>query len=166
MDRSLHLLYVLLPAIVSYNRTCRKVSCRRAVEWDRGHRVEPVGRAHARGDAMIDLTTVSTEGKSDGNASSEQVARIRDLCDEIERIYESGDRYPKITVTRHWSKHNPTISGEIARPTAFCAGSARTGERTLRVSVDAALRAGIFKASGSFDPMGWSVGARRSFPRP
>ncbi len=47
-----------------------------------------------------------------------------------------------------------------------CAGSARTGERTLRVSVDAALRAGIFKASGSFDPMGWSVGARRSFPRP
>ena len=68
---------------------------------------------------MIDLTTVSTEGKSDGNASSEQVARIRDLCDEIERIYESDDRYPKITVTRHWSKHNPTISGEIARPTAF-----------------------------------------------
>ena len=48
----------------------------------------------------------------------------------------------------------------------ICAGSARTGERTLRVSVDAALRAGIFKASGSFDPMGWSVGARRSFPRP
>ena len=56
---------------------------------------------------------------SDSNDSSEQVARIRDLCDEIERIYESGDRYPKITVTRHWSKHNPTISGEIARPTAF-----------------------------------------------
>ena len=50
--------------------------------------------------------------------------------------------------------------------TRECAGSARTGERTLRVSVDAALRAGIFKASGSFDPMGWSVGARRSFPRP
>ena len=48
----------------------------------------------------------------------------------------------------------------------YCAGSARTGERMLRVSVDAALRAGIFKASGSFDPMGWSVGARRSFPRP
>ena len=48
----------------------------------------------------------------------------------------------------------------------FCAGSAGTGERGLRVSVDAALRAGIFKASGSIDPMGWSVGARRSFPRP
>ena len=36
-----------------------------------------------------------------------------------------------------------------------CAGSAGTGERALRVSVDAALRAGIFKASGSFDPMGF-----------
>ena len=64
------------------------------------------------------------------------------------------------------------VSGENARLFSAlsvplgCAGSARTGERTLRVSVDAALRAGIFKASGSFDPMGWSVGARRSFPRP
>ena len=57
-----------------------------------------------------------------------------------------------------------SVYGSV-RP-ALCAGSARTGERTLRVSVDAALRAGIFKASGSFDPMGWSVGARRSFPRP
>ena len=37
----------------------------------------------------------------------------------------------------------------------WCAGSAGTGERALRVSVDAALRAGIFKASGSFDPMGF-----------
>ena len=36
-----------------------------------------------------------------------------------------------------------------------CAGSAGTGERALRVSVDAALRAGFFKASGSFDPMGF-----------
>ena len=36
-----------------------------------------------------------------------------------------------------------------------CAGSAGTGERALRVSVDAALRAGIFKALGSFDPMGF-----------
>ena len=47
-----------------------------------------------------------------------------------------------------------------------CAGSAGTGERALRVSVEAALRAGIFKASGSFDPLGLSVGARSSFPHP
>ncbi len=51
--------------------------------------------------------------------SSEQVEQVKNLCDEIERIYESGDHYPKITVTRQWSKHNPTISGEIARPMAF-----------------------------------------------
>ena len=56
---------------------------------------------------------------SDSNVSSEQRARVKDLCDEVERIYESCDRYPKITVTRPWSKHNPTISGEIARPRAI-----------------------------------------------
>ena len=49
----------------------------------------------------------------------------------------------------------------ITRLYAECAGSAGTGERALRVSVDAALRAGIFKASGSFDPMGfWDVRGR------
>ena len=58
------------------------------------------------------------------------------------------------------------FAGSLGQFSSPCAGSARTRERTLRVSVDAALRAGIFKASGSFDPMGWSVGARRSFPRP
>jgi len=54
-----------------------------------------------------------------GSKSSEQIEQIKTLCDEIERIYESGDHYPKIIVTRQWSKHNPTISGEIARPMAF-----------------------------------------------
>ena len=39
----------------------------------------------------------------------------------------------------------------------ICAGSAGTGEGAFRASVDAALRAGIFKASGSFDPMGFWV---------
>ena len=48
----------------------------------------------------------------------------------------------------------------------YCTGSAETGERALRGGEDAALRAGIFKASGFFDPMGLSVGARNSFPRP
>ena len=44
--------------------------------------------------------------------------RVHALCDRIEKIYESGC-YAKITVHRHWSHHNPTISGKIARPTAF-----------------------------------------------
>ena len=34
-----------------------------------------------------------------------------------------------------------------------CAGSAGTGERAFSVSEYSALRAGIFKASGSIDPM-------------
>lgn len=45
-------------------------------------------------------------------------ARIADACDRMEKIYEL-DSYSKITVMRHWSKHNPTISGEIARPSAY-----------------------------------------------
>ena len=55
---------------------------------------------------------------SDSNEGNELGDRIRDLCEEVERIYEAGGRYPKITVHRQWSKHNPLISGEIARPTA------------------------------------------------
>ena len=55
----------------------------------------------------------------DGQTDPEQVQLVRELCDEMERIYQSRDRYPEITVTRHWSSHNPTICGEIARPSVF-----------------------------------------------
>lgn len=40
------------------------------------------------------------------------------LCDELERIYDAGD-YPALTVRRPWSQHNPTLSGELARPAAL-----------------------------------------------
>jgi len=43
---------------------------------------------------------------------------VASLCDRIEEIYETGC-YPKITVERSWSKHNPTIEGEIARPSSI-----------------------------------------------
>jgi AMP nucleosidase len=36
----------------------------------------------------------------------------------MEKIYQLGS-YSKITVTRRWSRHNPTISGEIAKPSAY-----------------------------------------------
>jgi AMP nucleosidase len=49
---------------------------------------------------------------------SELRSRIAEACDYMEGIYR-GDRYAKITVTRHWSRHNPVISGEIARPDAY-----------------------------------------------
>ena len=53
-----------------------------------------------------------------GESEADLLVRIADVCDRMEQIYEL-DSYSKITVTRHWSKHNPTISGEIARPSAY-----------------------------------------------
>jgi AMP nucleosidase len=44
--------------------------------------------------------------------------KIEAACDFMEQTYAQG-RYSKITVTRHWSKHNPVISGKIARPSAY-----------------------------------------------
>ncbi len=58
----------------------------------------------------------TSESGSEQGAGDELEARIAGLCDEIERIYESAGRYAKLTVHRSWSKHNPTTSGEIARP--------------------------------------------------
>ena len=43
---------------------------------------------------------------------------IDEACRRMEEHYAQG-RYSKVTVLRHWSKHNPTISGKIARPTAY-----------------------------------------------
>ncbi len=43
---------------------------------------------------------------------------IDEACQRMEFHYAQG-RYSKVTVRRHWSKHNPTISGKIARPTAY-----------------------------------------------
>ncbi|NBC25915.1 MAG: AMP nucleosidase [Bacteroidetes bacterium] len=39
-------------------------------------------------------------------------------CDMMETIYDDGD-YPKLTVKRSWSEHNPLITGEIAMPSAY-----------------------------------------------
>ncbi len=44
--------------------------------------------------------------------------RVSDACDLLERI-DSGGCYVRITVHRKWSHHNPTISGQIARPHAY-----------------------------------------------
>ena len=41
-----------------------------------------------------------------------------------------------------------------------------TAKALLLCSVDAALRAGIFKASGSIDPMGFGDERERGLPRP
>jgi AMP nucleosidase len=49
---------------------------------------------------------------------AERVARIEAFCDQMEQTYERGS-YSKITVSRQWSKHNPNISGKVARPSAY-----------------------------------------------
>lgn len=43
---------------------------------------------------------------------------IEKACDLMEEIYKNGD-YPKLTVKRAWSEHNPIITGEIAVPSAY-----------------------------------------------
>ncbi len=43
---------------------------------------------------------------------------IEKACDLMGKIYQGGD-YPKITVKRTWSEHNPIITGEIAVPGAY-----------------------------------------------
>ncbi len=48
----------------------------------------------------------------------ELVALIEKACDMMETIYNDGD-YPKLTVKRTWSEHNPIITGEIAVPSAY-----------------------------------------------
>lgn len=53
-----------------------------------------------------------------GEGEAELRVRIRNACERMEKIYEL-DSYSRITVIRRWSKHNPTISGEIARPSAY-----------------------------------------------
>lgn len=44
--------------------------------------------------------------------------KISETCDLMQQIYADG-MYPKVLVKRSWSKHNPIITGEIARPKAY-----------------------------------------------
>lgn len=56
--------------------------------------------------------------KDDKDTPETLRSKASEACDGMEAIYEGGE-YPKITVKRSWSRHNPTISGEMARPNAF-----------------------------------------------
>ena len=58
--------------------------------------------------------TISVEGSDDRRL----IASIDAACDWMEAVYADGN-YTKVTVHRQWSKHNPTISGKMARPSAF-----------------------------------------------
>jgi AMP nucleosidase len=50
--------------------------------------------------------------------ASERVAAIAQLCDAMEEAGRAG-RYPRLTVERPWSTHNPVLEGEFASPGAI-----------------------------------------------
>ncbi|MDZ7716322.1 MAG: AMP nucleosidase [Balneolaceae bacterium] len=56
--------------------------------------------------------------KEDANSQADIHKHMTEACDLMESIYENGE-YPKLLVKRSWSKHNPIITGEIARPEAY-----------------------------------------------
>lgn len=59
------------------------------------------------------------EFKSEDIGSEAEInAHVEQACDTMESIYENGE-YPKVLVKRSWSKHNPIITGEIAKPKAY-----------------------------------------------
>lgn len=56
--------------------------------------------------------------KDDIDSQAALENNIEQACDLMETIYNEGE-YPKVLVKRSWSKHNPIITGEIAKPTAY-----------------------------------------------
>ncbi len=59
------------------------------------------------------------EFATDNISSQEELHnQMQQACDMMEKIYENGE-YPKLLVKRSWSKHNPIITGEMAKPKAF-----------------------------------------------
>lgn len=51
--------------------------------------------------------------------SDETLAKlVSQACDTMEEIYSRGF-YPKMSVKRSWSEHNPIIDGEFAKPSAY-----------------------------------------------
>jgi AMP nucleosidase len=70
-----------------------------------------------------------------GSSNDELFVSIVDACDRLERIYADGC-YPKISVHRGWSRHNPVISGEIARPGAYRWYLARELKKLARLGAE------------------------------
>jgi len=56
--------------------------------------------------------------KDEVNSQAALEENIDKACNLMETIYEAGE-YPKVLVKRSWSKHNPIITGEMAKPEAY-----------------------------------------------
>src|SRR5215471_21071846 len=48
-------------------------------------------------------------------AEGDHAAEVERLCDAMEAADRTG-RYPRLTVERPWSVHNPVLEGEFASP--------------------------------------------------
>jgi AMP nucleosidase len=74
----------------------------------------------------------------------ERTTSIEAICDAMEAADAEG-RYPKLTVERPWSRHNPVLQGEFACPAAIRwyleRELARLAEAGARVSVSPGRRA-------------------------
>ncbi|MDG5766930.1 AMP nucleosidase [Balneolales bacterium ANBcel1] len=65
---------------------------------------------------MSDASTYTLSPSGQNRTQTEQ--EIRKACDLMDQIYQDG-HYPKMTVSRSWSKHNPVIAGEFAKPHVY-----------------------------------------------
>ena len=50
--------------------------------------------------------------------ATDHAAEVERLCDLMEAA-DQGGRYPRLTVERPWSVHNPVLGGEFASPRAI-----------------------------------------------
>ncbi|HUA40190.1 MAG TPA: hypothetical protein VMA32_01385 [Streptosporangiaceae bacterium] len=53
-----------------------------------------------------------------GVPENQRGALVRQLCHAMEDAYQAG-HYPRVTVERPWSVHNPVLEGEFAEPLAI-----------------------------------------------
>ena len=63
-----------------------------------------------------DLMTLSVDFSA--TPEGRHGAEIQRLCDAMEAADRAG-RYPRLTVERPWSVHNPVLDGEFASPRAI-----------------------------------------------
>lgn len=66
--------------------------------------------------------------------------RILNALDEMVSIDAGGD-YPEVTVRRSWSKHNPVISGEFAKPSVYRWYLTREFRKLLDLGAEISIRA-------------------------
>jgi AMP nucleosidase len=115
----------------------------------------------------MDFMTLSADFST--TPDSQHAAEIERLCDAMEAADRAG-RYPRLTVMRPWSVHNPVLEGEFASPAAIrwylereltrlAAGGARISVRSGRKALD--LRDP--KLAAAVDESRWDLRRKKLF---